>query len=112
MESSELYLAADSGGTKTDWAAFDRTGKVILNGRTEGLAGLNHAPASFTQFELQTVKFAALKPKAVYLSLGGPNTGEVEGFLRKRYGWHRKHGDGRDRRQARLCRRLGPRLRG
>ena len=85
MESSELYLAADSGGTKTDWAAFDRTGKVILNGRTEGLAGLNHAPVSFTQFELQTVKFAALKPKAVYLSLGGPNTGEVEGFLRKRF---------------------------
>lgn len=81
MNNSKLLLAADSGGTKTDWLVFDRSGKVHARHKTAGLAMLHPGLLDCQSAAGEIGSLSHYRPKAIYLSLGGPNTAEVQTLL-------------------------------
>lgn len=82
-EFCEYFIAADSGGTKTDWLVFDRSGKILLTHRSSGLAMVNSGLLDYNLFVEENVVLQPFAPRAVFLSLGGPNINEVTEFLQK-----------------------------
>ena len=83
----KIYLAADSGGSKTVWSLIDKSGATVYELKTAGLGAIKEGILPIDE----TVAYAAneLKeialPNAVFLSLGGPNTCEVETALKKHF---------------------------
>ena len=83
MKKGELYLAADSGGSKTVWVLLDKSGKTVAEYKTHGLGAVKAGVLPV----LDTVKdaFRNLKPygtpRGIFLSLGGPNVAEVQSAL-------------------------------
>ena len=81
----KIYLAADSGGSKTLWSLIDKSGATIYELKTAGLGAIREGILPIEE----TVAYAAnelkeiASPNAVFLSLGGPNTHEVEAALEK-----------------------------
>lgn len=76
-----LYLAGDSGGTKTDWLVFDDAGDVHYRHRTSGLARLHPGTLSYDSLREELSFLGDLSVCRAYLSLGGPNVDEVVGLL-------------------------------
>lgn len=82
-----IYLAADSGGSKTVWSLVDKSGATIYELKTAGLGAIRDGILPIDE----TVEYAANElneialPSALFLSLGGPNTREVEGALKKHF---------------------------
>ena len=83
----KIYLAVDSGGSKTLWSLIDTSGVTLYEIKTAGLGAIREGilpieeTVSFVAKELKNVA----APKAVFLSLGGPNTREVETALKKHF---------------------------
>lgn len=81
----KLYLAADSGGSKTVWNLINIEGETVFSCRTEGLGAVKEGILPVEE----TVSAAAEQlrpigmPVAIHLSLGGPNTAEVRSALEK-----------------------------
>ena len=74
-----IYLAADSGGSKTVFLLVDEKGTVLTEVKTEGMGAVRAGVLPIRDI-IKTAKekidiFG--KPKAIFLSLGGPNTKEV-----------------------------------
>ncbi len=84
---NKIYLAVDSGGSKTLWSLIDISGFTVYETRTAGLGAVKEGilpidgTVSFAATELKNVAL----PSAVFLSLGGPNTREVEKALKKHF---------------------------
>lgn len=80
----KLFLAADSGGSKTVWSLIDSTGAQVFSFKTEGLGAVKEGILPVEK----TVKTAAENiskvgvPCSIHLSLGGPNTDEVYNALK------------------------------
>lgn len=81
----KIYLAADSGGSKTVWSLIDKNGATVYELKTAGLGAIREGILPIEEtvaYAANEVKEIAL-PNAVFLSLGGPNTHEVEAALEK-----------------------------
>lgn len=85
MDKEKLYLAADSGGSKTIWVLLTEFGEKLCEFRTEGVAAVKENILPVDEIVGKAVE--KLKnygmPQAVFLSLGGPNVQEVEDVLKK-----------------------------
>ncbi|MBE6778858.1 MAG: hypothetical protein E7541_05675 [Ruminococcaceae bacterium] len=85
MKASTVYLAADSGGSKTLWTLVTAEGEQVFECRTEGLGAIREGLLPVRE----TVKEAAVRignygiPTGIHLSLGGPNTREVLAALQE-----------------------------
>ena len=79
----ELYLALDSGGSKTVWILLDREGHSHKKLITRGLAAAKEGTLPIAQTVAEA--YAALSdfpaPARIFLSLGGPNVGEIRDAL-------------------------------
>ena len=79
-----MALAADSGGTKTDWLLVDQSGQERFRLKTSGMAAVREGLLPVDDIVKEAA--AALKARgtvgAVYVSLGGPNGNEVEMAIR------------------------------
>ena len=84
---NKIYLAVDSGGSKTLWSLIDISGFTVYETRTAGLGAVKEGilpideTVSFAANELKNVALSS----AIFLSLGGPNTREVEKALKKHF---------------------------
>ena len=80
----KLFLAVDSGGSKTIWRVIDSEGNTVEVLRTDGM-GSN--PGILPVDEITAGARDKLKNgdriALIFLSLGGPNTEEVESALKK-----------------------------
>ncbi len=85
METKRTFLAADAGGSKTNWVLLDEEGNTVARCKTAGLgavrAGILPVLETVTAAFKELVPFG--KPSAVFLSLGGPNVTEVEDAIRR-----------------------------
>jgi N-acetylglucosamine kinase-like BadF-type ATPase len=81
-KTTSLLLAADSGGTKTDWWLMTPDGRCVKKCTTAGVASL-HAGMLPVADTLRTAKVMLGSPsvRQIYFSLGGPNTHEVQELL-------------------------------
>ena len=79
MNLEKLFLAADSGGSKTVWTLINADGDLIKEVKTKGLGA---QPGTLPIKDIVSEACLALSsygmPNAIFLSLGGPNTDEVE----------------------------------
>ena len=78
-----IYLAADSGGSKTVFLLVDEKGTVLTEVKTEGMGAVRAGVLPIRDI-IKTAKekidiFG--KPKAIFLSLGGPNTKENADYV-------------------------------
>lgn len=79
----KLFLAADSGGSKTVWRVLNSSGETLEQIRTEGMGAI---PGTLPINETARYAYEVLGRTAypsIFVSLGGPNTEEVENALRK-----------------------------
>lgn len=87
MDKKKLYLAADSGGSKTVWLLINRSGDLIKSVKTNGLGA---APGTLPIRETVAKAYSELcdceMPCEVFLSLGGPNTDEVREAIASFFG--------------------------
>lgn len=87
MEKGKLYLAADSGGSKTVWLLIDQNGNLIKNVKTKGLGSApGTLPIKETVAEAYNELCAYGEPTKIFLSLGGPNTDEVKDAIISLFG--------------------------
>ena len=85
MKKTDLYLAADSGGSKTVWVLMDADGNELFRCRTKGLGFIN---AGEPQVVLSVREaYEMISPygclKRIFLSLGGPNIEEIQSLLQQ-----------------------------
>lgn len=82
-----LYLAIDSGGSKTLWVLINENGKRKAEIKTPGLASIKEG--MLPVLDIVQEAYNALKnyekPKSIYFSLGGPNIEEVKNALRQTF---------------------------
>lgn len=76
---TKLFLAADSGGTKTVWRLINETGKIVFEHHTDGLGAIKAGilPVNETVLEAKQKINDIGMPSGIFLSLGGPNVDEV-----------------------------------
>ena len=82
-EKSDLLLAADSGGSKTDWRFLNCRGETVKKVTTPGMASLHAGMlpvAEYAKMAHDVLPGAAVK--RIYFSLGGPNVEEVSDMLK------------------------------
>lgn len=77
----KLYLAADSGGSKTVWQLIDNKGKTVFSCRTQGLGAVSEGVLPVRETVREAAEQLHGTPAAIHLSLGGPNTQEVQTAL-------------------------------
>ncbi len=80
----KMFLAADSGGSKTEWVLINSDGEVIAKTKTKGLGAIKEGllPVYDTVREAYDF-FTEYDPcDYIFLSLGGPNVLEVEKALK------------------------------
>ncbi len=84
MKIKKIFLAADSGGSKTEWVVIDDSGTTITQIKTKGLAAIKEGILPVK--EIVSEAYEQIKAygniESVYLSLGGPNVNEVENALK------------------------------
>ncbi len=87
MHNEKLFLAADSGGSKTVWMLINEAGDLIKSVKTQGLGAV---PVTLPIKETVREAYESLlphgSPRSIFLSLGGPNTDEVENALYEIFG--------------------------
>ena len=83
----KLYLAADSGGSKTKWDLLNGNGEIVFSLETDGLGAVKEGilPIDKTIKEASEILKKQGEIVSVYLSLGGPNTDEVYSGLKKSF---------------------------
>lgn len=88
MKKAQLYLAADSGGSKTLWVLMDAEGNEIVRCRTKGLASVKEGEpqVALSVREAAELMGSYAPPKRIFLSLGGPNVEEVRLLLQRFFG--------------------------
>lgn len=78
----ELLLAADSGGSKTDWRYLNCRGETVKKITTPGMAALHAGTLPVKQYaQIAYDAMSECKVKRIYFSLGGPNVEEVKACL-------------------------------
>lgn len=81
---SSMYLAVDSGGSKTIWRVLNEVGETLTSVITEGMASV--FPRKLPVGEYCAKAYETISrygtPKKIYVSLGGPNTEEVAEALK------------------------------
>lgn len=79
----KLYLAADSGGSKTVWMLLKENGDLVAKVRTNGLGAVREGVLPVLQTVMEAFKTLDSygKPDRIFLSLGGPNLLEVKSAL-------------------------------
>lgn len=85
MKDKKIYLAADSGGSKTIWALVSEDGKKIHEFKTIGLGAVKAGilPVKETVLEAAEQINKEYSPAGIFLSLGGPNVDEVYDALKE-----------------------------
>lgn len=85
MKTDKLYLAADSGGSKTVWTLLTAQGEEVFAYTTAGLGAVQAGilPVEETVAEAAEVLNKIGVPAGIHLSLGGPNTAEVTAALER-----------------------------
>ena len=87
MNDSALFLATDSGGSKTIWTLINSFGKEIFEYRTEGLGAIREGILPVRETVLKAAQaMKDFSPVRIHLSLGGPNTNEVSKALKEAWG--------------------------
>ena len=82
----EFLLAADSGGSKTDWICLTQDGTIVKRFTTPGMASLHADMLPIREYiQLCCKELQNFPVKAVYLSLGGPNTDEIFNNLKQTF---------------------------
>lgn len=82
---NKLYLAVDSGGSKTIWSIITEKGIEVFRLFTEGLGAVREGilPVEETIFDAAKAINEVAIPCGIHLSLGGPNVSEVYRALKK-----------------------------
>lgn len=83
----KVFLAADSGGSKTIWSLIDENGTELFSMVTEGLGAVKEGilPIKATvEKAAKSINSVAI-PIGIHLSLGGPNTSEVLNALKEQW---------------------------
>lgn len=85
MENRRLFLAADSGGSKTEWIVIDENGCIVNNIKTKGLGAIKEGILPVRDIIKEAYDFlnSVGDIECLYLSLGGPNVSEVENALKE-----------------------------
>ena len=80
MKMKRIFLAADAGGSKTQWVLLSEEGKTVARCKTAGLGAVREGilPVRQTVAEAFERLLPFGRPSAVFLSLGGPNVAEVK----------------------------------
>lgn len=77
-KSEPIFLAADSGGTKTDWRFLNSRGELLKKVMTPGMASVHPGMLPVMEYASEAKSaFPEGKIKRVYFSLGGPNVQEI-----------------------------------
>lgn len=84
MKTKKLFLAVDSGGSKTEWVVIDNNGTTVAHTKTKGIAAIKEGilPVKGIVSEAYEQIKDYGNVESVYLSLGGPNVKEVENALK------------------------------
>lgn len=81
--SENIFLVADSGGSKTNWRLITSEGDILYKYTTDGMASVNAGVLPVS--EIVRNAFEAFShydsPDGIYVSLGGPNSEEVKNAL-------------------------------
>ena len=81
---TEILLAADTGGSKTDWLLVTPDGMRVDRCVTPGLASLRAGMLPVEPSVRQTAaRWSRVRPAHLYCSCGGPNTEEIRGALER-----------------------------
>lgn len=85
MDNQKIYLAADSGGSKTIWTLVSSKGEKIYEFKTIGLGAVKEGilPVKETVLESAEQINKEYSPAGIFLSLGGPNVDEVYNALKE-----------------------------
>lgn len=85
MKEKEIFLAADSGGSKTIWVLIDSSGKRLKEYRTKGLGAVEEGilPVGEIVEKISAEIREGYDVQGIYLSLGGPNVSEVSQALKR-----------------------------
>ena len=85
MNEKRLFLAADSGGSKTVWILLNEFGDVLSKIQTIGMGAASDGalPVEQTVSEAHSKISTPQDPCSVFLSLGGANTAEVKAALER-----------------------------
>ena len=85
MKHQKMYLAADSGGSKTIWSLISAEGETIFEYKTIGVGAVKSGilPVEETVLNAANEINKIGKPEGIFMSLGGPNVEEVQAALTK-----------------------------
>lgn len=88
MKNTQIFLSADSGGSKTLWILLNDKGEKICEYKTIGLGAIKEGVLPVRETVEQVGEYLSKfgEVNGVYLSLGGPNTGEVYEALKSVWG--------------------------
>lgn len=79
-----VMLAADSGGTKTEWRWLTPAGETVRKKVSPGVAALHSGMLPVAEMIRKTAAdMPGMVPAEIYFSLGGPNVDEVVNALKK-----------------------------
>ena len=80
---SSLFLAADTGGSKTIWRVLNACGETVKTVKTIGMASVEEGVIPVKQIVLDAKETIGKEYQfcSIFLSLGGPNTDEVQKAL-------------------------------
>lgn len=83
----KVFLAADSGGSKTIWSLIEEDGNELFSTVTEGLGAIKEGVLPIRETVEKAAKSinSVVLPMGIHLSLGGPNTSEVLNALKKQW---------------------------
>ena len=78
-----LLLAADSGGSKTDWRFLNCRGETVKKVSTPGMASLHAGMLPVAEYaKMAHDALPGATVKRIYFSLGGPNVEEISDTLK------------------------------
>ena len=76
-----LYLAVDSGGTKSRWIALSKNGCIIDSFVNRGMASVRPGMLPTMEIAQEAAKHFGVSPAGIYFSLGGPNVDEIRSAM-------------------------------
>ncbi len=83
-DTKRRLLAADSGGSKTEWRLVSTDGSICHIATTPGMASLHEGMLPVDEIALSADDaLGKQSPEIIYLSLGGPNVDEIQRTLER-----------------------------